>query len=501
MAERVKLRVGSVARAVLITGQAYQDPKDALNEFISNAADEYLEAGERGRIRVVLRRRGRYPTIAIDDDGRGMTPDRLREVARNLFKSVKAGDDRTLGEKAIGLLAFQQLGAKMDLVSRAEGSTETWCLSLERGAASAELDVERRRTRDRSGTTIYLRDLDKEVLRMLTQRKVVDYVRGRRAAALEQGLYEVEVAEGQAAIVVTPDTPDGVLVPLAAHATLWGPIEFQLYVAPPDEKARAVAVVGRAATSVLDDITELEEFAEPPWNSGQVSGRVTFEALQQSAGRRAVLRDDDAFPIFVETVRSITPTVSALVQRVAAEVDADTSERMSQEIRRVFATVLKELDDLDNPMRSAIEVNSTDPTDPTKDDLLPTKKRRSPPDLSELTSRRRGPSGNGQTGTPDSTRTRQSRLPTIAADPFPTGPRSRYDAEDQVVLYNDRHPDYLMVKADETHLLDYFATLVAKEYVVYNNPRARPEELAEEMVRMVVRVRKHLSTRQPKRRR
>lgn len=36
--ERVRLRIGNVAKAVLITGQAYQDPKDALNEFVSNAA-------------------------------------------------------------------------------------------------------------------------------------------------------------------------------------------------------------------------------------------------------------------------------------------------------------------------------------------------------------------------------------------------------------------------------------------------------------------------------
>lgn len=39
------------------------------------------------------------------------------------------------------------------------------------------------------------------------------------------------------------------------------------------------------------------------------------------------------------------------------------------------------------------------------------------------------------------------------------------------------------------------ATLVAKEYVVYNNPRAAGDELAEEMVRMVVRVRRHLPKR------
>src|SRR5207245_2441972 len=72
-AEKVRLRIGSLAKAVLVTGQAYQDPKDALNEFVSNAADEYAVAGRRGeRIRVVLRRRGRHPVIAVDDIGRGM---------------------------------------------------------------------------------------------------------------------------------------------------------------------------------------------------------------------------------------------------------------------------------------------------------------------------------------------------------------------------------------------------------------------------------------------
>lgn len=144
--ERLRLRIGNLAKAVLVTGQAYQDPKDALNEFVSNAADDYAEAGVVGaRIRILLRRRGARAVIAVDDAGRGMEPDRLRQVARNLFESAKAGDDRTLGEKAIGLLAFQQLGARCDVVSRAAGSDETWTLRLRRGEASAELVRERRR--------------------------------------------------------------------------------------------------------------------------------------------------------------------------------------------------------------------------------------------------------------------------------------------------------------------------------------------------------------------
>src|SRR3989442_1922721 len=94
-AEKVRLRIGNLAKAVLVTGQAYQDPKDALNEFVSNAADEDAEAGRPGgRIRVVLRRRGRDPVIAGGDDGRGTDGDRLREVGRRRVQAANAAGSR-----------------------------------------------------------------------------------------------------------------------------------------------------------------------------------------------------------------------------------------------------------------------------------------------------------------------------------------------------------------------------------------------------------------------
>src|SRR5438094_5232593 len=264
-AERVRLRIGNLAKAVLVTGQAYRDPKDALNEFVSNAADEYAEACLRGeRIRVILRRKGRYPTIAVDDVGRGLTADRLRQVARSLFESAKAGDHRTLGEKAIGMLAFQQLGARCDIVSRAEGEDVTHALRLERGRATATLEVERRRARQLPGTTVYLSGLDPDVLRVLTQRKVVDYLRQRRATALARGDYSIEVVEGKQAELVTPERPDGVRLDIPARNTLWGRIEFALYAAPPDGRRRRAAVVGRAGTTIIDDVSEIEEFADQP---------------------------------------------------------------------------------------------------------------------------------------------------------------------------------------------------------------------------------------------
>ena len=505
--ERVRLRIGNLAKAVLVTGQAYQDPKDALNEFVSNAADEYAEADRRGeRIRLVLRRKGRRPMIAVDDVGRGMDADQLRHVARSLFESAKAGDERTLGEKAIGLLAFQQLGERCEVVSRREGSDQTVVLRLERGKPTAQLESERRRARQVAGTTVYLSGLDPEVLRMLTQRKVVDYLRRRRGPALARGDYSIEVVEGRNTELVTPEQPDGVRIELSPHNTLWGRIEFSLHVAPRDERRRRVAVVGRAGTTIIDDIAELDEFDGAPWTSDQVSGQIVFEALQQSAGRRAVLRDREAFPVFLDTVRSVEPVVSRTLERIAREVDDQTAERLADAVRRVFERVLRELADLDNPMRALVGAGAGEdgllgPTGPPggDDDTAGHRAdddRVQPPSLEDLTP----PPSTEAPPPPEpgdgSDRDRSRRLPTLAPDPEPGDARSRFDPEIRVVFYNDHHADYLLVKDDEPALLDYLSTLVAKEYVVYNNPRAAADELAEEMVRMVVRVRRHL----PKRR-
>lgn len=504
MKERVRLRIGNMGKAVLMTGQVYQDPKDALNEFVSNAADEYAQAGRGGgRIRIVLQRRGRHPVIAVEDAGRGMDAHRLREIARNLFQSAKAGDPRTIGEKAIGILAFQQLGARCDIVTRPEGSAQTLALRLERGKPVAELDAnEWRRPRSEPGTTAYIGDLDPDALRVLTLRKIVDYLRRRRGAALARGDYQIEVIEGRRSEIVTPEEPDGIPLQVPTRQTAWGRIEFALYVAPRPDQHRRVAVVGIGGTSIVDDIAEIEECDKTPWSSDQVSGRITFEGLKQTTGRRAVLRDREAFPVFLEAVRSIEPVVLRTLERVAREVDISVTERLNDAVRRIFGRVLKELSDLDNPMRTGV---GTEPGEgalldrgrrprPTQaaigrelepfslDEYIP--KPSAPEELRSLPPSHAHPAAG-----------RSRALPSIAPDPSPDGLRSRFDDGAGVVYYNDRHPDYLMIKAEEAALLDYLSTLVAKEYVVFNNPRAAPSELAEEMVRMLVRVRRYLPRR------
>jgi hypothetical protein len=266
MPERIRLRIGNMGKAVLVSGQSYQDPKDALNEFVSNAADEYAEAGRHAaRIRIVLRRRGRYPVIAIEDSGRGMDAERLRRIAGNLFNSSKVSDPKIIGE-----------------------------------------------------------------------RELADLENPMRTA--------IGTQPGQGAL--------------------------------------------------LREVVEAEDL--PSTDDGETGSS--------------------------EPRRPEVPTIEELV-----------------------------------------------PSAPRPEEVM-----------AEPPAEARPSSG-------------QSRhLPTLLPDPSPDGVRSRFDAEHGVVYYNDRHPDYLLLKSDEQALLDYLSTLVAKEYVVYNNPRAGSDELAEEMVRMLIRVRRHL---------
>lgn len=255
---------------------------------------------------------------------------------------------------------------------------------------------------------------------------------------------------------------------------------------------------------IIDDLSELDEFEDGPWSSDQVSGEITFEALQQSAGRRAILRDREAFPSFVLAVQSIESTVAASLEKVRREVDEQTADRLSDAVRRIFGRVLRELEDIGNPMRSAVGHEPGQgglfAPEPVDDELGSAVPDRPPepvagaePSLSELAPQAPAELLTQPPPLPDAAkpvRPGGSKLPTIASDPAPGEARSRFDPDEGVVLYNDRHADYLMVKDDETALLDYLATLVAKEYVVYNNPRAETSELAEELVRMLVRVRR-----------
>ena len=188
---------------------------------------------------------------------------------------------------------------------------------------------------------------------------------------------------------------------------------------------------------------------------GRCRARSSFEALQQSAGRRAVLRDRDAFPLFVDAVESVAPLVERTIERVRSEIDAEAADRLADTLRRVFGRVLKELADLENPMRTLLgdepgegasrrvpdgagphgrEVHRmrTDAADARRAGAERTAGRR------RCAGRRRGADAESPAAPAvDRARSRAGTRP------------HRFDAEAGTVLYNDRHADFLLLKDNE----------------------------------------------------
>ena len=173
-----------------------------------------------------------------------VTPTAPETLPRNLFESSKAGDDRTLGEKAIGILAFQQLGGRCNVVSQHRGlRRDVGTAAGTRGRRAAHLRAREKKGASGSGNnrlsvrprarcpTACSRSAKWSIISVLGEDPpwlgASTASRWSRAGSVE---------------VVTAEKPDG--LKLDAHRRvrpLWGRIEFVLYVAGDVDDRRAGA--------------------------------------------------------------------------------------------------------------------------------------------------------------------------------------------------------------------------------------------------------------------
>lgn len=79
--------------------------------------------------------------------------------------------------------------------------------------------MKRRRARLHQGTTVYISDLNPDVLRALRHLKMAEYLRRRREASLARGEYRIEVIEGRRQVDGDPEEADGIRLEIAARTT------------------------------------------------------------------------------------------------------------------------------------------------------------------------------------------------------------------------------------------------------------------------------------------
>ena len=467
MKDEVLLSIGDEENVIRILGDVYDDPRDALAEFITNA----IEA-KATKIYVFLHKRAKEPYIRVFDNGDGMIKDMLKHVAKNIGNSLKRYDPETPGEKGIGILGFQAIADRCDIVSRGNTNRETFCLSLTAGTRKGSIEEEKERALQICGTDIYLYGISDDKWRMFTRDKLANHFKTKFRFNLLSDACSLEIVEGKETTPVRPEAYKGETFYIDTIRTTYGNIRLSLYILP-SAKSCSISVYCKKIRVL--NLVDLPEFACEPWNLGKVQGEITADFLTPTTGRGKFIRDRKHFPAWVNAVKSIEKQLASEIEHLSKEYSTAQTRKLYKKLKLAFQKAIAELnlEGMKKRKTSVGVIKEPEPgteTQVTKGGIKDGKIRRKKRKMKAFTF-----SWNPE-------------------DSFPDHPelRSYLESKLHIININCSHPDYIK-ECQTTERRDaYFRTLTSKELTLYNYPKAKPETLLEELVAIEVCVRRHL---------
>lgn len=483
--ETGELQIGDVSKAIFHLGNVYDDPRDALAEFVTNGIDARAT-----QIFVRLHRRGESGFIEVEDDGEGMTLRDLRRVAVSLCDSVKADDERTVGEKGIGILGFQEVASECTITSRTIDEPETHVLALRKGKRRYTITASPK-PRLISGTVVRLSGIDKSRMRQFTVAKVEEHLKKKFRVHLTSGNVRITIVEGRKAVPVQPENYKGLPFYVNEIRTPFGDIHLNLFINPTG-RAESIAVYHKG-NLVLDSIGELDEFAHEPWTSGKVTGEVTNDFNKPNTGRSGFLRHSKKWPVWINALRGVAPQLQAEVKRLTKEASEEATRQMHKRIREAFLRALAEL-----PTFGGIAAPAADPSGRPEVG--------SPTDEESVAA---GPE-DGEGGDSPPTKEKRQRSAVVGASgtttaragvgfnlietPLHDNPDVHSDFSPSAVLIrvNTLHPDYHRESTPTDRKESYLVRLIAKEMTLYEYPDTTPENLVEKLLDLELAARRNL---------
>jgi len=467
--EEGKLAIGDVQYVIQLLGEVYKDSRDALAEFITNSGDENAT-----KIYVFLHKRAKEPYIRVCDNGNGMTADILKYVAENIGKSLKRYDPKSAGEKGIGILGFQKIAERCDIVSRGNSSKKTFCLSLKAGTINYKIQEEKERALQIRGTDVYLYGISVDTWRLFTRDKLANYFKFKFRPDLSDDVYSLLIVEGKETTSVRPEAYKGEPFYMTSVRTSYGDIRLSLYILA-SGKAHPVCIYCK--NKKVLNITDVPEFACEPWTLGKVQGEITADFLKPDTTRVRFIHDRKHFPAWVNAVKSIERQLTAEIENSSKSHNAMQNRKLYKKLKLAFQKAINELN------------------------LEWIKKRKS----SKVTVTNSSTTKSKRVKKTDTTIKRRKRRRTRAFDfswdseDFNQYPdlnpefRSHLDTKFRRIIANTTHPDYRKeCEASIDRKEAYFRILTSKELALYTYSKASPEELAEELTGTEICVKRYL---------
>lgn len=464
MKETGLLSIGDQENVIAILGAVYGDPRDALAEFITNSSDANAT-----KIYVFLHKRAKEPHIQISDNGDGITKDVLKYVAENIGKSLKRYDPKSAGEKGIGILGFQAIADKCDIVSRGNATPETFCLSLAAGTRDYSIEQEKERALQIRGTDVYLYGIGDDKWRLFTRDKLANYFKSKFRLDLLSNAYSLEIIEGREATLVRPEAYKGETFYIDSIRTNYGNIHFSLYILP---TGKSCSIDIYCKNKRVINLAQLPEFAYEPWNLGKVQGEITADFLTPNTTRAGFIRDRKHFPAWVNGVKSIEKQLASEFERLSKEYNTAQTRKLYKKLKLAFQKAIAELN------------------------LEGMKRRKTSKKLSPVTDNSNGGSNKGSIKGGKKRKRRKMKAFTFSwnEEPFTENPELRSDLDPKLLTININtiHPDYIKERQSADGKDAYFRMLTSKELALYNYPKANPVTLLEELVAIEVCVRRYL---------
>ena len=473
----VQLQTGPGVFEVL--AHVCRSPLEAFKQFVENSADAVEQVGEKeGYIRIDLHQEAASDglpkslrSIAIEDNGVGMGPDKMRAVLQTIGDSEKL--NLTLrGEKGIGLLAFALIATEVHLASTDTEGKPSSCLVLKQ----EELKAGRARivdscplhTHSRRGTTVHLMGILPEIAPYLAKERIKNYLGREFARDLRANLYTMLIRDNQRYEPIEPQHFRGVrALALTLPLDGMGHVSLELYTLPLEAPDAAVSLYGRGGTRVCH-LMDLADFKRPPWTDRRLEGYVHCDRLKRTADKTAIVQDK-AFLALVVALHHIEHDITKHIDEMSREYQ---ERRLGTIMRRVerfitrFVSYLEDRTTLDKVLPPAPQLPGTNLTPHATPKLLQPQTE----------------PGQGKQTTGE----RVIRTPSVlirfsppSADKEPL--RSWYDPATSTICINQQHTDFLEARRDDRRCAWYLFNIWAKERLLADYG-SDAYKLADEMV-------------------
>lgn len=338
------------AKVMTLLANVYEDPRVALAEFIVNGMDAGAQS-----IRIDCKN-GKVNTVSVVDDGCGMSESEMDRIVRNLANSIKTSSEelqkrhidpaKVIGKMGIGILGYQSFAAKLLFVSKMQGSSAVWRLSMGKGQATAHIEPALEPDKEKllgldHGTYVELRDISRDTMRLFSSKTLQQYLAKNFAELLRRDGSVMVFVAGQRVtpppVEGTPFSVTNLDVPGCGMATVSLSI-----VASGIESGDGVSLTSRGR-GVVKEIIRLPEFQHAPWTEGVLHGSIEASFLTVAPTRSNYMRDE-AFEAFAHAIASVETQLAAEVEDARKKHSTEQQSDALHKLREAMGHALHDLD-------------------------------------------------------------------------------------------------------------------------------------------------------------